>query len=297
MPTFDPSFSDISPSSTSTPDISQWFSGEVRGAPDILAPYLAAHGYKPFQWQPYLVDGEFAGFLVNMERVTFNHGAAIQDLLTRMTAAYNEGRQSNDTRYEDLIRNLDDLLDKAQQHMDSAKTDLDAQIVLHMARLDTLEDEYDDFFTDIQTDLDGLTVSLDADRTRVNNQFDALVTASQQDLANRGFYSSGLISGIESGIEERRALALTEITEREQRLIADITLKKNGIYVDVLKMRSGLIGAKMELTNRQQQFLAYQLDTKNNLALAMFGFVERREDSYPGLGDMAAAVTSLGDHR
>lgn len=295
MPNFDPTFNDISPSGETTPDISLWWQSETPGVPDTLAPYLAAHGFKPFFSQPYFVDDEFAGWLVQMQRTKFLHAAAIQDLLVRMTDAYNEGRQHNDTRYEDLLRNLDELLDKAQQHMDSAKTDLDAQIVLHMATLDGLQSDYDDFFVDVQADLDGLSVTLNADRTRVNDQFDALLSQSDQQLMNRGFYSSGMISSIDAGIEERRALGLTEISEREKRLIAEITLRKNEIYASVLQMRAGLIGQKMELTNREQQFLAYQLDTRNNLALAMFGFVERREDPYPDLGDMAALVTSLGD--
>lgn len=295
MANFDPSFSDISPSDLTAPDISEWFSSETQGAPDTIAPYLAAHGFKPIQSNPYYVDDEFAGWLINMHRTKFEHAEAIQSLINKMTEAYNEGRTHNDKRYEDLISNLEDLLDKAQQHMDSAKTELDADIVLHMTTLQNLDATYSDFFTDVQSDLDGLTVTMEADRTRVNDAFDAEDSRATQDLANRGFYSSGMISNIQAGIEERRQLALTEVSEREKRLIAEITLRKNEVYRNVLAMRQGLIAAQMELTNREQQFLAYQLDTRNKLALAMFGFVERREDIYPGLGDQAALVTSLGD--
>lgn len=296
MANINPSFGDISPSSTSAPDISKWYKSEtISAVPDVVAPYLAAHGFLVVGGQQYYVGGEFAGWALNMQRQSFEHGDAIQAMLDRMTDAYNEGREHNDKRYEDLIDNLDDLIDKAQIHMDSAKIDLDDKIAMHLTTLSALETEYDTFFDEVKADLNGLTVTLEADRTRVNDQFDALLSQSDQNLVNRGFYSAAMVSSIDAGIEERRALALTEISEREKRLIAEIALRKNEVYVNVLQMRGGLIGQQMELTNRNQEFLAYQLDTRNNLALAMYGFVERREDDYPGLGDMAALATSLGD--
>lgn len=295
MPDINPVFSDISPSSASVPNVGGWFTWQTQGAPDTIAPYLAAHGFSPIASEAYYIDGEFAGWLVEMRRHKFGHNAATQDMLSRMTEAYNEGRTHNDRRYEDLITNLADLLDKAQTHMSSAKTTLDERIVLYLADLDELEADYDTFFADVQDDLNALTLTLDADRTRVNNQFDGQISTSKQGLVDRGLYSSALFISIEAGIEEKRAEALTDISEKEQRLKADILLRKNEVYINVLRMRTGLIEAKLGLTNRQQQFLEYQLDTQSKLALAMFGFVERREDVYPGLGDMAALVTSLGD--
>jgi len=293
---FTPFFGDISPTSASAPDISDWYSSDsLSTVPDVIAPYLAAHGFIVDGGEPYYVGGEFAGWALSMRRQKFKHGDAIQDMIDRMADAYNEGRQHNDKRYEDLISNMDDLIGKAQDHMDSAKVDLDDKISLHLTTLSALETDYNAFFVDVQADLDGLTVTLDVDRIRVNDQFDALLSQSDQQLVNKGFYSSALVSSIDAGIEERRATALTEISDREKRLIADITFRKNEIYKSVLQMREGLIASQMGLTNRSQEFLAYQLDTRNNLALAMFKFVEAREDDYPGLGDMAALATSLGD--
>jgi hypothetical protein len=293
---FNPSFGDISPTSTNAPDISDWYSSDsITAVPDVIAPYLAAHGFIVEGGQPYYVGAEFAGWTLNLRRQKFKHGDAIQDMIDRMADAYNEGREHNDKRYEDLIDNLDDLIDKAQDHMDSAKIELNDQISLHLTTLSGLDTAYNAFFVDVQADLDGLTATMDADRIRVNDQSDALLSQSDQQLMNKGYYSSVLPSSIDAGIEERRSAALTDISDREKRLIADITFRKNEIYKSVLQMREGLITSQMGLTNRSQEFLAYQLDTRNNLALAMFKFVEGREDDYPGLGDMAALATSLGD--
>lgn len=291
-----PTFSDLTPIAATVPNVGSWYkSGFANGIPDTVAPFLAAQGFEIIDVTPYHLDGEFAGWALDMRRTKLQNAQVVQSLLESMTQAYNEGRAANDTRYEDLLRNLSDLLDKSQTSMDSAGATLDERVVLYMADIDGLETVYDEFFVDLQSDLEGLTVTLDADRTRVNNQFDGLVSTMQQGLVDRGLYSAMLFVSMEAGIEEKRALALTEISEREQRLIADIALRKNEIYISVLKMRTGLIEAKLGLTNRQQEFLAYQLDTTNKLALAMFGFVERREDAYPGMADMAGVAASLGE--
>ena len=287
-----PSFSKLTPTFHSG-WYSMFFSDGVT-LPDTIAPYAAAHGYKPYGTHPYLIDDEFAGWVVSMSRTKFNPGTAMSNLLGKMQLAHNEGRYHNNKRYEDLIANFEDLLSKSQSHMDAAKLKLDGQLNLHLTTLTNLEDTYSDFFDDVKTDLDNLSVTLDAERTRANQTFDALLAQSDQGNVNRGFYSSGMIASIDAGIETKRNEALTEIAEKEKRLIADIALRKNEVYVSVLQMRSGLIGQQMELTNREQEFLGYQLDTRNNLAMAMYAMVERREDIYPGIGDMAAVVSSLG---
>ena len=291
-----PSFRYLTPTTVTTPTVNSWYYVSTStNVPDTIAPYLAAHGYLPSDARPMLIEGEFGGWWLSMFRDTFDHDRAIQDMLTRMTDAYNEGRDVNNRRWEDLVTNFNDLIQKAQEHMTGAKSTLTAQLEVHMTTLTTLESVYATFFTDVQLDLEGLTVDLAAERTRANNTFDAQLSQSDQGLINRGFYSSAMISNIDAGIEERRQLALTDIAMKEAQLIADITHRKNSIYVDVLKMRSGLVGAQMELTNREQQFLAYQLDTRNNLAMALYKVVEGREDDYPGFGDQVALVSSLGD--
>ncbi len=52
----------------------------------------------------------------------------------------------------------------------------------------------------------------------------------------------------------------------------------------------------VDQANQQQQRLyQYQLDTRNNLAVALFGFMERREDTYPDLDKMGNIAMGLGD--
>ena len=295
MPRINPTFQDISPITAESPNAGGWyFTSNIGGVPEEAVPFMLAQGFEingVFQVDAFNPDVK----AYSLTKTRLNNAQVIYDLLQSFTEAYNEGRTANDKRYEDIIRLWTEMLDKGEEHIDGAKVELENEIVLHMTTLDALETEYDTFFADVRDDLSNLNITLNADRIRVNNQFDALVAAEGQRLASRGFYSAALISSITAGVEERRALALTEVSEREQRLIADIALRKNQVYVDVLRMRSGIIETKMGLTNRKQEFLKYQLDERNRTLIGLFGFVEKREDTYPGLGAMAQVSASLGE--
>ena len=295
MPRINPTFQDISPITAESPNAGGWyFTSNIGGVPEEAVPFMLAQGFEingVFQVDAFNPDVK----AYSLTKTRLNNAQVIYDLLQSFTEAYNEGRTANDKRYEDIIRLWTEMLDKGEEHIDGAKVELENEIVLHMTTLDALETEYDTFFADVRDDLSNLNITLNADRIRVNNQFDALVAAEGQRLASRGFYSAALISSITAGVEERRALALTEVSEREQRLIADIALRKNQVYVDVLRMRSGIIDTKMGLTNRKQEFLKYQLDERNRTLVGLFGFVEKREDTYPGLGAMAQVSASLGE--
>ena len=287
-----PNFQDVTPSAKSVPSLANWYLTEhaSRITEDSL-PWMLAQGWEP-NGTHTLSTGEVT---YNMRRTRLYNPSVLQDLMTDFTNAYNEGRSANDKRYEDVVRLWTEMLDKGQTHLDEARTVLTTKLNVHLTTLDSLENDYTSFFADVKADLASLNLTLTADRTRVNDQFDALLTASDQGLVDRGFYSSAMVSSIDAGIEERRALALTEITEREQRLKADIALRKNQVYVDVLRMRAGLIDSQMALTNREQDFLAYQLDSRNNILLGLFGFVERRTDAYPDLRALAQLTASLSE--
>lgn len=288
----DPVFQDVTPSNKTVPTMDNWYLGNtVSGVTEESLPWMLAQG-----WTVANTYTSVSGQTLHvMNRVTIQNWNVLQELLTDFTDSYNEGRSANDKRYEDVVRLWTEMLDKSQSHLTDAKTELDNTVNVYLTTFDDLETDYNSFFTDVKSDLDDLTLSSDADTSRVNSQFDALVSQADQDMINRGFYSAAMLTQITAGIEERRALALTEIAERLQRQKADITLRKNQIYVDVMRMRGSLIESKLRLTNRKQDFLAYQLDERNKILMGLFGFVERRNDSYPDLGSMAQLTASLAE--
>lgn len=455
MPDIVPIFEDLTPSVLPAAFVSDWYyESEVPGVPDTVAPYLAAFGYQIVGGGPYMVDDEFAGFLLNMRRLTFSHANATQVVLDAMVTANNQGRTINQTRYADLITNLTSVLSSHQadigafindsvtgaggyislllSSIDLMQTDhstfesdvysydtgdRDQQLSLlktiWQAAATTLEAEYDTMtagldipaliaevevsidaldnaLTQFIADTSGLGATLLADfnshvttatafltglgvteLARINERFDNLLASNNQLLANRGFYSSGIVVQTSVQVERERNEAIGELNDRLNREKFE---NQHKLYEQQYRMRLGAldvsyrtlqgasevlnarlahaqwasrvrhevatlsINAKLSLlglrekyyqfllqsldwqTNRRTQIyealfktrlesirirqsvgqwhselIRYQVDSRNTLALAMFGFVERREDSYPDLGDMAALITSLGD--
>ena len=139
MPDIDPVFSDLTPSIGSNFNVSQWYySSFAPGIPDTVAPYLAAHGFLVVGGAPYHIDGEHAGFLLNMNRITFSHADSIQVMLNAMVFAYNEGRTLNDRRYDDLVAGWKESLAFQQEEADSIETAFNASHTLLVADLDAI---------------------------------------------------------------------------------------------------------------------------------------------------------------
>ncbi len=93
-------------------------------------------------------------------------------------------------------------------------------------------------------------------------------------------------------------LALLGIRERYyQFLLQSITWqddRRMKIYEALFRTRLESLRIRQSAGAFHYEVIKYQLDQRSNLALALFGLVERREDDYPGVGDLAATVASLG---
>ena len=425
------------------------------GVPDTVAPFLAAHGYLITGGGAYDVDGEFAGFLLNMRRNTFSHSEATQVLLNAMIDAHNEGRDLNNKRYEDLVLNLSNTLRDHQTDvtafLNASVTNADGYVSLvlsslnlltsdhstfeadvysydtgdrenELSRLKTiwqdaateLEDEYetmtagldipgliaevdvaidalDDALTAFRTETSGLSDTLLSDfnthvtvatafltslgsteLARINEKYDNMLTSGHQALASRGFYSSAIGTQLDVQIERERNEAIAELNDRlnrekfenQHRLYeqkyrmrlgaldvayralegasqvlnarlahgqwasrirhevatlstnAKLTLlglrekyyqfllqsidwqtdRRMKIYEALFRVRMESLRIRQSVGGFHAELIKYQVDSRNNLALAMFKFVEAREDDFPGMGDIAAVVATLGDN-
>tara|TARA_Y100000593_G_scaffold78495_2_gene145794 strand:- start:1405 stop:2328 length:924 start_codon:yes stop_codon:yes gene_type:complete len=290
-----PNFQDITPTTKTVPTMNGWYlSTTTPGVSEESVPWMLAQGWRPLSTQ---TDKTVFPNVVTytMEQTTLLNQNVLHELLKDFTDAYNEGRSANDKRYEDVIELWSDMLDKSQTHLNEAETQLNNRVEVYLTTLDALEDEYDSFFAGVKTELNDLTVTLDARRNEVNDAFASRLSQASQDLVSRGLYSSTMKTSIDAGIEAEKQKALTEIAEAEQRTKADITLRKNQIYVDILRMRAGLIESKMSLTDSQQQFQRYHLSERNGILVGLMEFVERRNDGYPDMSALAQLTASLSE--
>jgi DNA-binding ferritin-like protein (Dps family) len=296
MENIQPTWQDLTPTTKAVPSMQDWYLANViTGVTEESLPWMLAQGWEVISSYQSGASAATAVTKYSMRRVTMQNWNVLTSLLTDFTNAYNEGRSANDKRYEDIIRQYDSMLSDTQQHLTSAHTTIANQVSLHMTTLDGLDEDYDTFYAEIKDELANIDLTGETDVTRINNAFTARESAMQQRLMDSGMYSSGIFGSIGAGLEAKKQEALTEAAEKLQLRKVDFTLRKNQVYLNVLQARQGIINAKMGLTDREDRFLAYQLDERNKVLMGLFGFVERRSDSYPDLGSLAQLTASLAE--
>lgn len=295
MPDITPVFSDLTPSEFANATVSQWyFDQQINLVPDTVASYLAAHGFIVTGGTENYIEGEFAGYLLNMRRQKFSRLDAMQVLLNTQVFSFNEGRELNQTRYEDLVSNLQSLLSNNQADVtaflaDEVTDPSTGYITLLLSTLDTLGTEYTTHSAAATAFLTGLGTT---ELARINEKYDNLQTAQNQLLANRGFYSSAVATQVTAQVERERNEAIAELNDRLNREKFE---NQHRLYEQQFRMRMEALRVRQSTGAFHSELIKYQLDQRSNLALALFGLVERREDDYPGVGDLAATVSSLGD--
>lgn len=297
-----PTFNDLDTEVYTNVNVGTWYFEQNIGlVPDTVAPYLAAHGFIVNGGTENYIDGEFAGYLLNMERNKFDRLSSMQILLNTQVSAFNEGRANNNTRYNDLLTNLQSLLANNQadiaSFLDTEVTDAAGYVTLLLSDLDTFESTVASDFTTHQTTATAFLTNLGlTEEARINETFDDQLTVRAQGLADRGFYSSALSAQVALQVERERTQALIELNDRLNREKFE---NQHRLYDQQFRMRISSLEQNLRIRQGAGEFHAnlikYQLDQRSNLALALFGMVERREDDYPGVGDLVATVASMGD--
>ena len=223
-----------------------------------------------------------------MHRRKLQSESVLNTLIADFTTAYNEGRQINDTRYDELVALYDVMLDKTENELIALDATVDTDDALLAAIIADMETDYDNFDDAMDGLLDGWG---DAQRLRINNQFDAEVTQARQDLTNRGMYNTTVWTSVNAGIELRRAEALTDLEDKileRQMKLAD------NVQRFLIDMRKGIYDARMRLLGVKQDNALRPLEFRNKMLIAMLTFMERRSDDYPGLDGLADIAAKLG---
>lgn len=70
---------------------------------------------------------------------------------------------------------------------------------------------------------------------------------------------------------------------------------RQAAIADHIRTRFQYCTGVSDANRQQQQLYQYQIDTRNNLAVGLFEFMERREDTYPDLDKMGNIAMGLGD--
>lgn len=212
----------------------------------------------------------------------------LQTLITDFTKAYNEGRQVNSGRYEELVTLYSVMLDNSEGIFGADKVSDDA----YEGLIETLIGQIGSDSTEFSEDMDGILDGYgDSMRLQINARFDSQLSTARQDLVTRGMYGSTLWDSISAGIERERSLALTDLEDKITQQTIGVTKQ---IYEVKASARSGVIAARDRLHAKIREASDQRMATRNAILSAMLSFMERRQDDYPDLANLADIAARLG---
>jgi hypothetical protein len=214
--------------------------------------------------------------------------SVLDDLVESYTEAYNEGRQLNDQRYDDLVVLYKAVISESQDEWDSLLTE-DATFETLIGNLVTkIESDHSTFAADVDGDLDDYGDSM---RLQINARFDAELSKAQQALADRGMYNTTTWPTTSAGIERERTLALTDL---EDKITQQQVALKQKVQAELTSMRGRVLAARDRLHATLTGARDRRLAARNAIVEALGRFVERRTDSYPSLDEIGKLATALG---
>lgn len=241
-------------------------------------------------WKLYYTDAlsHAPQVFYSLVRFRIEPSLVLHDLIADYTAAYNEGRQLNDQRYDDLVTLYTSVLDKTEDTF-NANAALDtAHDALIRSIIAAMEAAYAAYALDVSNDLDSWGTSLVAE---VNARFDAELAKAAQALIDRGLYTGLLSVNASASVERERTRALA--TTNDQIQVRKTELKQK-VYGDGMEMRSRILSAYERLRSYLASALDRQVAVRNAAAEALGRLVEGREDGYPDLNEIGRLAASLG---
>jgi hypothetical protein len=281
-----PTFQDTFIRGVTAPTISDWYTSETTGgffSTSDLA-WMMAQGWRvtgSLSYPDGTVHYSFSRRVLKPEK-------ALKELTDSYTEAYNDGRQLNDQRYDDLLVLWLSILDKTEDSFNALESDDDTfetAINLLIAQLETDHTSY-------ETDVDGhLTAFGVSQRLDINTRFDSELTKAEQSLIDRGMYSSTLWTTMSAGIERERTRSLNEFADK-------ITLQELQIKHTVQNNRNSSRGrihsAKERLREQLRAGVDRQVVIRNQIGEALHRLVEGRSDSYPDMAEIGKVAGLLG---
>ena len=258
--------------------------------------------------------------------------AMMSDALTRARTHLDTTGDVSDAHiviYEDqmdaLVAGIESEMATALTDMTDADTTLDTQLSLYLTKLNSLQAIYDTheetaeaFLTDLGT----------AELARINELYDSNLAKTLQQLTDRGMSSSAITTAITTRNTRERNEAISLLNDRlaREKLENEHTLYQqemalNGIVLDgrvkynnaimtkaqflvetrksiaqvISQVRMARVNGRMDIRDKEEKLMTYQLSAHNELAIALWSFIERREDEYPALESISKLITGLGD--
>ena len=350
---------DVSPLLRYSPYVSSWWTAaSVTRVPETAVGWLTAQGW---QVTATYAEEDCGQTFYTMSRDGMNSWLILQSMLNEYTLAYNEGREHNSVRYNDVVKMWVDAIERCRHHLDTtgdvsdahivvfdasmeamvatieseialaladmttAGAEMATQLTLYLSRLNELQGMYDIHETTAEAFLTDLGVT---ETARINQKWDNTLAKNLQSLTDRGLYSSAIVTAITAQIEQYRSEELgvhndrlnREKLDNEHKLYEqEVTLKgldldgrvkhnsalmtkaqfmvetRKQLALTVMQARMARMSGRMDIRDREEKLMLTQLSEHTNLAVGLWGFIERREDEYPALESISRLITGMAD--
>ena len=201
----DPQFQDITPAWKGLPNMNGWyFTSVVDGVSEEALPWLLAQGWQlnAANTNDY-VEPPVTTYL--MARTRLLHWNVLYSLLVDFTNSFNEGRWANDARYEDIIFNMQNMLDKHQSEVSEFKDEKaggeHGYLTLMLNQVDQSAADYESYKTAFQSkDSGDRATELAKLKTTWANAADT--AQAEYDEMTSGLDIGAIISGVDTAIDD-----------------------------------------------------------------------------------------------
>lgn len=227
---------------------------------------------------------------VTLKRRRMQAELVLKDMIESFTKAYNEGREINNARYEELIACYKIMLANTENEANAAYSSMDAESFKELAdrvtaTVESAMQDYSDAVKDIPANW------MSSRTTEINEKFDALISQAEQNLITTGLYNATVWLSTRAGIEKDRQDALTKLSDEMVTLKVDVFGRIATMKADISQK---IIDASTRILDAQKQMLIGPTEIRNTVFKWMLDFMERREDDYPSLESLVTIADKLG---
>lgn len=212
----------------------------------------------------------------------------LKDMIAQFTRAYNEGRQINDERYDELVSLYALMLSRTEDEANTFALNTDDFKPLAKAVVDAVKDALDRYRASVGDIPDDWMKSRIEE---INRKFDALIGTTRTEMVSKGTYNSTVWPTTQAGIERQRQYALTDLKDEMVTLKVDVAGRIATMTADVGQR---LLDCEIRIIEAQQKQLIGPTEIRNTVFKWMLDFMERRDDDYPGLEQIATIASTLG---
>jgi len=301
--TFQPATVNLDPTPQIKLPVSAWMTSfGVADIPADSVPWMLAQGWK-IESVDYDDSTAPPTAYYNMSKQGMFEAAMLQSLVNTYTNAYNEGRNMNAFRYNNIVTNWSLLIGKCITQLDSMAANSNAYVSVYLSELGTLMDAVDAQIAAANATTTGMidraTGLGTTDLARINEHFANSLAAELQKITERGFYSSAMVTDITARNTRELNEAIAAHNDKINREKIDIdkfsVQARHQTIAQQLQANMARLSGRTQLHAQEMELYKYMTDTRNNIVIGLFGFEERRTDVVPSLEIMAQLCSQLGN--